>query len=1065
LCLAKPTKYLTFEPTATMTLKQNFLFLLFLLSLQGVAQQYSPLGHHFITNTTAKQYKLNPQNFGVCQDNRGIMYFANDGGVLEYDGETWRTIKVPTQRTYAIQKSATGIIYVGALNDFGVLVSDNKQGLEFKSLATQLQNEKIPTIRKVLVNDGWIYFIPDPDITANFLFAYNEKENKTYKVVTPFPMSLARTIGNKTIIQVTNGALYTLSKRDIVAVGDAEAWKKVEIKEVFEIDKTVYAFNGKDIYIIPADFSAPVSQTQIIVPSQSHSFLTYKNLFVYAAAKGIHVCDKKGKLIYPLNKQGSLVDNNVRELYIDNNSNLWAATENGISVVDFSNTLTYFNFTDGIDGTVEYITKNKRDLFIESRSGLYKLKNQIPLTEINAFERFSAITNAPYGLTNFVDGNDTSLFIADFEGILKFKGNNNFDRIINCSPWNVHQYNKYPNVLLVPDYTQGLFFLVKQGSSFVTVTIPGIENKSGRQVFEDDNGVLWLSEETNGIFRIEVLRNQSGKFSFKVDFFDQKNGLPDGFSFAFNFDNTTYFGTEKGFYRFDGKTFLPSKLLTLDFAKEYTIHRAKTDPKGNLWVSAYDVNNIKKYFFGFITKKGNKIVRTSQPFLKISDEKIDCIYHENENITWLGGPEGLFRYSKENAENLNRKYQILLRKFSLGTDSLIYNGFGKYDESSFVFPFAQQHFYFEFSGTHYKTENGIRYSYYLEGLDKAWTSATTTNYIEYNNLYEGKYILHVKSTDDFGNSSKEFTLNFTIKPPFYRTTLAYICYAIVFILIIIGAVRISSNGLKKIIAQRTREIEEQKHILEEKNKEIIDSISYAKRLQQAILPDNKTISEVLPNSFVLYKPKDIIAGDFFWMERVGRSVLFAVCDCTGHGVPGAMVSVVGANSLNRCVKEFNLTQPALILDRLTNLVEETFSHSDNEVKDGMDVSLCALNLDTLEMQWAGANNPLWILRNNELIEHKADKQPIGKFENRKPFTNHIFHIQKQDVIFLFSDGYADQFGGERGKKFKYSNLKELLLKHASESMEAQCKMFEVEFEKWRGEIEQTDDVCLWAVKI
>jgi hypothetical protein len=307
-----------------MTVKLLLSGLIFLLALQSMAQTYSPLGHHFITNASAKQYKLNPQNFGVCQDNRGIMYFANDGGVLEYDGETWRTIKVPTQRTYAIQKSTSGNIYVGALNDFGILVSDKKFGIQYRSLAKQVQNEKIPTIRKVLVSDGWVYFIPDADITANFLFAHNEKENKTYKIVTPFPMMFAGIAGNTPLIQVSNGAMYKLNKRDLILAGEAGDWKKVEVKEIFAIDNMLYAFNGKEIFMVPADFSAPVTQTQIIVPSQSHSFRTYKNLFVYAAAKGIHVCDKKGKLIYPLNKQGSLVDNNVRELFIDDNSNLWA---------------------------------------------------------------------------------------------------------------------------------------------------------------------------------------------------------------------------------------------------------------------------------------------------------------------------------------------------------------------------------------------------------------------------------------------------------------------------------------------------------------------------------------------------------------------------------------------------------------------------------------------------------------------------------------------------------------------------------------------------------------------
>jgi len=325
--------------------------------------------------------------------------------------------------------------------------------------------------------------------------------------------------------------------------------------------------------------------------------------------------------------------------------------------------------------------------------------------------------------------------------------------------------------------------------------------------------------------------------------------------------------------------------------------------------------------------------------------------------------------------------------------------------------------------------------------------------------------LHVKAMDDFGNKSEELTIGFEIYPPFYRTLLAYVLYAVVFILIIIGAVRISSNGLKKIIRQRTREIEEQKHIVEEKNKEIIDSISYAQRLQQAILPSAKFIHENLHENFILYKPKDIVAGDFYWMQKVGDWVLFAACDCTGHGVPGAMVSVVGANSLNRCVNEFKLIEPAKILDKLTQLVEETFSQSESEVRDGMDMSLCALNTKTLELKWAGANNPIWYLKNAELKEIKGDKQPIGKYENRKPFTSHHLQMEKGDRIYLFTDGYADQFGGDKGKKFKYSQLKEMILHFGFSPLKEQHQKLDEIFENWRKNMEQTDDVCLWGVKI
>lgn len=261
------------------------------------------------------------------------------------------------------------------------------------------------------------------------------------------------------------------------------------------------------------------------------------------------------------------------------------------------------------------------------------------------------------------------------------------------------------------------------------------------------------------------------------------------------------------------------------------------------------------------------------------------------------------------------------------------------------------------------------------------------------------------------------------------------------------------------------EISRQKEIIEEKNREVHDSITYAKRIQAAILPPERLLKEVLPEHFILYKPKDIVSGDFYWLEKVKDRILFAAVDCTGHGVPGAMVSVVGHNALNRCVKEFGLTDPARILDKLTQLVEETFERSENEVKDGMDISLCSLDMTDNKLQWAGANNPLWLLRDGKIQEIKADKQPIGKFENRKPFTSHTIQLQKDDSIYILTDGYADQFGGPKGKKFKYRQLEEHLLASHQKSMEEQKQILDKAFEDWKAELEQIDDVCIIGVRL
>jgi serine phosphatase RsbU (regulator of sigma subunit) len=259
------------------------------------------------------------------------------------------------------------------------------------------------------------------------------------------------------------------------------------------------------------------------------------------------------------------------------------------------------------------------------------------------------------------------------------------------------------------------------------------------------------------------------------------------------------------------------------------------------------------------------------------------------------------------------------------------------------------------------------------------------------------------------------------------------------------------------------EVTMQKVIVEKKNKEILDSITYAKRLQSAILPPARLVKEYLSDSFILYKPKDIVAGDFYWMEQKDGIVLFAAADCTGHGVPGALVSVICNNGLNRSVREYGLTDPGAILNKTREIVIQEFEKSEDEVKDGMDISLCAIK--GKELKWAGANNPIWIMRAGELIEIKANKQPIGKYGELRDFTTHIVELQTGDVIYISTDGFQDQFGGVDGKKFKASNFKKLIASIQHTTMDEQKRAIDSAFESWKGSQEQVDDVCVIGVRV
>lgn len=267
------------------------------------------------------------------------------------------------------------------------------------------------------------------------------------------------------------------------------------------------------------------------------------------------------------------------------------------------------------------------------------------------------------------------------------------------------------------------------------------------------------------------------------------------------------------------------------------------------------------------------------------------------------------------------------------------------------------------------------------------------------------------------------------------------------------------------IKQINLEIDHARLNLEHKNQEITDSINYAKRIQAAILPSQKTLGSHLNEAFVLYLPKDIVAGDFYWTERIGDTILFAVADCTGHGVPGAMVSVICHSALNTAIKQNGLTDPGEILDLTTDLVLEQFERSEEEVKDGMDIALCSFNVKTRSLKFAGANTPLWIVRGEEIVKFKANRQPVGKYQNRTAFTSQDVEIQKGDIIYLSSDGYTDQFGGEKGKKFLKKRFRELLIRISKKPIQTQSNLLLKAFEDWRQHYDQVDDVCVMGVKV
>ncbi len=362
----------------------------------------------------------------------------------------------------------------------------------------------------------------------------------------------------------------------------------------------------------------------------------------------------------------------------------------------------------------------------------------------------------------------------------------------------------------------------------------------------------------------------------------------------------------------------------------------------------------------------------------------------------------------------------------------------------------------------------VQYQVMLEGADEDWQPVTRQTRAIYSALIPGKYIFKLKASNSYGEWNEEpVSFSFTIMPPFYQrwwfivSALAVIAASVYFYIIVREkALRRENRILEEKVAIRTNQVMQKSRELEQKNKDITDSIRYAKRIQNAILPPEDTLSD----SFILFKPKDIVSGDFYWLLTDGTKQYIAAVDCTGHGVPGAFMSIIGHNSLNKIVKEYGFTEPAIILDHLNDEVVNTLQKQSeiDDVKDGMDLAILAYDMESGMLEYAGAHNPLYLIRNGELIETKADRFAIGRTssESGRKFTNHKIEIQNGDTIYIFSDGYADQFGGPEGKKFKVRALKELLLGIQDLTMKEQKAYLEKTIVEWMANEEQLDDIIV-----
>ncbi len=634
--------------------------------------------------------------------------------------------------------------------------------------------------------------------------------------------------------------------------------------------------------------------------------------------------------------------------------------------------------------------------------------------------------------------------------------------------------------LWIGTHGSGLFCM--NDEKFINYTVEdGLSNGIIWSIYEDRKGFLWVG--TNG----GLNRFKDGEFTV----YTTKEGLSDDIVLSIYEDRegNLWVGTHHGglnLYR-DGEFTTYTKQEGL---YEESIFKILEDNKGNLWMSSIKgiFRVCKKELIDFADRKIksiNSYAYDKADGMKSNECTIGCPagWKSSDGKLWFPTMKGLAMIDPENIKTNEQPPPVILEQIIIDNELIDL-------EENVPFSPGKKKFEFHYTGLSFLVPEKVKFKYKLDGFDKDWIDAGTRRTAYYTNIPPGDYTFKVIACNNDGVWNETgASFHFYLRSYFYQTKWFYgLC---VLSLLSMGfmiyrlRVRQLTAQKKKLeikVTERTKEIREQKEIIEqkkeqlqEKNEQITSSIRYAKRIQQAILPLDERIQSFLPEHFILYKPKDIVSGDFYWFNQINGKILLAVVDCTGHGVPGAFMSMIGNILLNEIVNELHVTDPALILENLHIGVRSALKQENGETNtdDGMDICLCVLDRKMKNVVFAGAKRPLYLVRGNnhgleqsEIIEIKGDRKSIGgkQREKRRTFTRRKIKIQEEDEIYLMSDGFIDQSDTEN-RKYGTKRMKNFLESIAGLDVEKQKEALLQELVNHQGKEEQRDDITVVGVRV
>ena len=736
------------------------------------------------------------------------------------------------------------------------------------------------------------------------------------------------------------------------------------------------------------------------------------NILISSYSQGMHIY--KGSHFISIDDDKILSDKNIWAINKDEQGRYWLGTNAGITILDYpkQKIVEEYNYESNAFNNVRFIKKDaQKNFWIGTEgNGLYQF-----------IVRKGRFVSQPY-IDQYLDRsmNIKALESDNFGNVWVGSGSDN-----GLLRWNVNEQ-------------QGEGYSQRSGLAGNYIT----------SIYCDPMQVIWVgSEQKQGLSKYDRDNNQFVKIELPEEIIPQ--------TMVMGTDSVLWVGTSQGLYAIRDER-LYFYLSEQDGLLSNNIKSLVTDTEGNLYIGSPNglnilVNSTKK-IYTYTQKTGFTGVET----------KPNATFADADGKVWMGTSNGITIVNPENLWKYQSQPITHLRSMLVNYDTVALR-------DDIRLTHKKNNIDFHYYSISLKNPDALLYKVMLEGADPDWRY-THQQSQTYAGLKPGHYAFVVMAQNSDGVWSDPDRVDFVINPPYYQT---WWFLSICFMLAAIGVFAYikqreqnlirEKTKLEEMVKIRTAEVVAKSEELELKNKDIMASIRYAERIQKALLPSEEFDVE----TFVMFRPKEHVSGDFYWMYHDGERTYIAAVDCTGHGVPGAFMSIIGHDSLNKIIKEHHVAQPAAILDQLNTEVYKTLIHGrEDDIKDGMDLALLTYNSSQRKLEFAGAHNPLYLMRNGDVEEIKADRFAIGKtsvFSGNK-FTNNVIDVQPGDIAYILSDWYADQFGGDEGKKFKKVNLRKEFIRVHDLPMQQQKAELEKTFNDWKGCEEQIDDVLVIGIK-